>query len=40
LASGVNGVKYSSTKNGKALHILLLMQDGSFETFDDQGNQL
>jgi hypothetical protein len=40
LASGVNGVKFSGTKNGKALHILLLMQDGSFETFDDQGNQL
>ena len=38
LASGVKEVKISNTSNGRPLQIMLILNDGSFDLFDDQGN--
>jgi hypothetical protein len=38
LASGVKEVKLSNTSNGRPLQIMLTLNDGSFDLFDDQGN--
>jgi hypothetical protein len=38
LASGVKGVKISNPQNGQSMQILLTLNDGSFQLFDDQGN--
>lgn len=40
LDSNVTSVKFSNTSNGKPLQVLLMLGDGSFETFDDQGYSL
>jgi hypothetical protein len=38
LASGVKDVKLSNTTNGRPLQVMLILNDGSFDLFDDQGN--
>ncbi len=38
LASGVQNVQFSDTSNGRPLEIILKLNDGSFDMFDDQGN--
>ena len=38
LASGVKQVKYSNPHNGKSMQVMLVMNDGSFELFDADGN--
>jgi len=38
LASGVKDVKLSNPGNGRPLQIMLTLNDGSFDLFDDQGN--
>lgn len=38
LASGVKEVRLSNTQNGRALQVMLILNDGSFDLFDDQGN--
>jgi len=38
LASGVQNVQFSDTKNGRPLEIILKLNDGSFDMFDGQGN--
>lgn len=38
LASGVKEVKFSRQGNGKPLQIMLMLEDGSFELFDSDGN--
>ena len=40
LTSGVKEVRFSNTKNGEPLQILLVLNDNSFELFDGQGNPL
>ncbi len=37
LASGVESVEFSDTSNGRPLEIVLKLDDGSFDVFDDQG---
>ena len=38
LASGVKEVRFSNPKNGRVLQIMLILNDGSFDLFDDSGN--
>lgn len=38
LASGVKDVKISNTTNGRPLQVMLILNDGSFDLFDNQGN--
>jgi len=38
LASGVLSLEFSDTGNGRALEIILKLQDGSFDMFDAQGH--
>lgn len=38
LASGVQSVLFSDTGNGKPLQIVLKLNDGSYNMFDDYGN--
>jgi hypothetical protein len=38
LASNVREVKFSRQGNGKPLQIMLMLEDGSFELFDSDGN--
>ena len=38
LASGVQSLEFSDTGNGRALEIILKLQDGSFDMFDAQGH--
>jgi hypothetical protein len=40
LASGVKEVEFSKTQEGKPLQILVVLDDNSFELFDDVGNPL
>jgi hypothetical protein len=37
LASGVQDVQFSDTKNGRPLEIFLKLNDGSFDMFDSNG---
>lgn len=38
LASGVEDVMFSDTSNGRPLEIVLKLNDGTFDMFDDDGN--
>ncbi len=38
LASGVESVTYSDTSNGRPLEIVLKLNDGSYDMFDENGN--
>ena len=38
LASGVESVSFSDTSTGRSLEVLLKLNDGSFDLFDDDGN--
>jgi hypothetical protein len=38
LASGVSGVNFSNTSNGRPLQIILSLNDGSYDMFDNYGN--
>jgi hypothetical protein len=38
LASGVKEVKFSNASNGRPLQVMLILNDGSFDLFDDGGN--
>lgn len=38
LASGVKEVRFSNTQNGRTLQVMLILNDGSFDLFDDSGN--
>lgn len=38
LASGVQSVEFSGTGNGRPMQIMLKLNDGSFDMFDEQGN--
>ncbi len=40
LASNVSGVRFSNTSNGEPLQVLLELNDGTFDLFDNQGNAL
>ncbi len=38
LASNVQSVQFSDTSNGRPLEVILKLNDGSYDMFDDQGN--
>jgi hypothetical protein len=38
LASGVESVEFSDASNGRPMEIILKLNDGSFDLFDEQGN--
>jgi hypothetical protein len=40
LASNVSGVKFTNTSDGSQLEVMLTLNDGTFDIFDDQGNAI